>query len=397
MSQPGTHHPTRRRWLATGGAASLALATGAWGSGGQSARAADAKPAHSALGKAMAFASSRQPLRTLGGGLTVSAVGLGCQELGMPMYGKTGERAAMVRLARQAFDAGVVHFDTAEAYGPFESERVLGEALAPVRGQVVITSKFGWDIDQATGQRTGKLNSRPAHIRTVVDGMLQRLQTDYIDLLIQHRVDPDVPIEDVAGTMRDLMRQGKLRHWGLCEPGLQTLRRAHREQPLAVVQNEYNLFHRGVEADILPLCEELGIGFVCWSPLAMGMLGGYEDGRRVFKTDGSDFRALVPRYQPDAMRHNIALIELVRRWARQKHCTPAQFSLAWLLAQKPWIAVIPGTINPAHLLENMGAAYIDLSAAELAQLRQELQAITIEGERLPAAVLKFSGAEAKPR
>lgn len=348
------------------------------------------------LGKPPVFDSSRQPLRQLGKNLTVSAVGLGCQELGMPMYGKTGERAAMVRLARQAFDAGVVHFDTAEAYGPFESERVLGEALSSVRDEIVITSKFGWDIDQQTGQRTGKLNSRPDHIRRVVDAMLSRLKTDRIDLLIQHRVDPDVPIEDVAGAVGDLMKQGKVLNWGLCEMGEQTLRRAHKEQPVAMVQNEYNLFHRDVETELFPVLEELGIGFVAWSPLAMGMLGGYEE-RDTFKTDGTDLRAIIPRYQPENMQHNMALLDLVFKWAKRKHCTPAQLSLAYLLAYKPYVAVIPGTINPAHLLENIGAAYISFSAAELSEFRAELDQIKIQGLRLPEAVLKFSGVEAKAK
>ena len=338
---------------------------------------------------------ARNPRRMLGK-LEVTALGLGCQGFGQNMYGvPQPNKADALRVMRQAFDYGVTFFDTAEAYGPFESERLVGEAVQPFRNQIVIASKFGWDIDQTTGQRTGKLNSRPEHIRRVVDAMLQRLRTDRIDLLYQHRVDPAVPIEDVAGVVQDLMRQGKVLNWGLSEPGVQTVRRAHAVQPLTAIQNEYNLFHRDVEKDILPLCRELGIGFVPWSPLAMGMLAGYMDDTTAPNPDPAmDLRAIIPRYQTAQMKHNVQIIRLLRRWARQKSCTPAQFALAWLQAQAPFVVPIPGTTKTRHLLDNLGADDVKLDAAEWSAFRRELEAIAVQGLRLPEAVLKFSGVEA---
>ncbi|NEN75697.1 aldo/keto reductase [Pelistega sp. NLN82] len=329
------------------------------------------------------------------GHLTVSALGLGCQGLGQNMYGvPQPSRQQAVHLVQRAFDHGVRFFDTAEAYGPFESERIVGEGIKPFRNHIVLATKFGWDIDQQTGQRTGGLNSRPDHIKQVVDAMLQRLQTDRIDLLYQHRVDPNVPIEEVAGAIQDLMKQGKVLHWGLSEAGEQTIRKAHAVQPLTAVQSEYSLFFRGREKDVIPVCEELNIGFVPWSPLAMGALAGYIDENSRFEADpGKDLRGIIPRFTPEAMQHNMKLIQLVQKWAKRKLCTPAQFSLAWLMVQKPFIVPIPGTTKVHHLLDNLGADDIQLTADELTQFHQELEAIEIVGLRLPEAILNFSEAK----
>ncbi|MBF0752587.1 MULTISPECIES: aldo/keto reductase [unclassified Pasteurella] len=329
------------------------------------------------------------------GNLRVSSLGLGCQGLGQNMYAvPQPHRHHAVRLIHQAFDHGVTFFDTAEAYGPFESERVVGEGLKGIRDQVVLATKFGWDIDQKTGKRTGKLNSRPEHIKQVVDSMLQRLQTDRIDLLYQHRVDPNVAIEEVAGAIQDLMKQGKVLNWGLSEASEQTIRKAHAIQPLTAVQSEYSLFFRGREKDVIPVCEELGIGFVPWSPLAMGTLAGYVDESSRFSSDPSqDLRGIIPRFTPEAMQQNVKLIRLVQKWAKRKLCTPAQFSLAWLMAQKNFIVPIPGTTKSRHLLDNLGADDVKFSDEELAQFREELEAIDIVGLRLPEAILKFSEAK----
>lgn len=327
--------------------------------------------------------------------LTVSAIGLGCQGFGQDMYAvpqPSKERA--IRVIRQAFEHGVSFFDTAEAYGPFASEKIVGEALQPIRDQVVIATKFGWDIDQQTGQRTGRLNSRPEHIRLVVDAMLQRLRTDRIDLLYQHRVDPNVPIEDVAGVIQDLIKQGKVLNWGLSEAGVNTIRKAHAVQPLTAVQSEYSLFFRGREQDVIPVCRELGIGFVPWSPLAMGALGGYVDQNTRFdQSSVGDLRAIIPRFSPTAMQQNIKLIQLVQQWAKQKSCTMAQFSLAWLQAQGDFIVPIPGTTKSYHLLENIGADAVRFEPQELEQLRQQLDNIQISGLRLPEGILQFSEAK----
>lgn len=301
-----------------------------------------------------------------------------------------------IALIRRAVDLGVTLLDTAEAYGPFLSEALVGEALqGGLRERVRVCTKFGFDIDPATGQFRGGFNSRPDHIRQVVDAQLRRLRTDRIDLLYQHRVDPQVPIEDVAGTMKDLARQGKVLHYGLSEPGLQTVRRAHREHPVAVIQNEYSMLFRGPEAQVLPLCEELGIGFVCWSPLGMGFLAGAIDATSRFAPP--DFRAAVPRFAPEALPANMALANLVRRWATRKNATPAQLSLAWLSAQKPWIVPVPGTTNLAHLQENVAANTVSFTAAELSELNAAVAAIPIRGARLPPGVLSATGVEAPPR
>ena len=347
-------------------------------------------------------AGSRRKL----GPLEVFPVGLGCQwrpgatpGVLVDSYSSRFDRAAAIRLIRQAVDPGVTFIDTAEAYGPFLSEDIVGEALQGIRNHVVLETKFGFDIDQVTGQRLpGIHNSRPEHIRAVVEAQLKRLRTDRIDVLLQHRVDPNVPIEDVAGTIKDLIRAGKVRHYGLSEPGLQTVRRAHAVQPLAVIQNEYSMLWRGPEAGMLPLCEELGIGFVCWSPLGMGFLaGGVQADSRFATTPITDFRAISPRFAPDVLPANMALAELVRSWAQRKNATPAQLSLAWLLAQKPWIVPIPGTTNAAHMTENLGAASISFTTDELRQLNAAVAAIRIQGDRLPAVVMAMSGVEAPPK
>jgi aryl-alcohol dehydrogenase-like predicted oxidoreductase len=301
----------------------------------------------------------------------------------------------MIALARAAYDRGVTFFDAAEAYGPLEVERILGEAVAPFRNRVVICSKFGWDIDPETGQRRGGLNSRPDHIRLAVDGMLKRLQTDRIDLLYQHRVDPAVPIEDVAGTVKDLMAKGKVLHFGLSEPGPQTLRRAHAVQRVTAVQNEYCMMARDPEAEIMSICKELGIGLVCWSPLAMAYLTGDIDQNTTLQR--GDFRAMVPWFAPENRAGNVAIVALVKEWARRKATTPAQIALAWLLAQAPWVVPIPGTTKMPHLLDNLGADAVRFTPAEIRELNAAAARTPVHGARLPAGVLRLSGVEAPPR
>lgn len=339
------------------------------------------------------------------GAVEVFPVGLGCQwrpgavpGVLVDSYSSNFDRAQAIRLVRRAVDLGVTLIDTAEAYGPFLSEAIVGEALQGIREKVVIETKFGFDIDPATGQRRGGLNSRPEHIKRVAETQLRRLRTDRIDILIQHRVDPQVPIEDVAGAVKDLVAEGKVLHFGLSEPGVQTIRRAHAVLPLAVIQNEYSMLWRGPEARVLPVCEELGIGFVCWSPLGMGFLTGSVHADTRF-TSGpvTDFRALVPRFAPDVLPVNMALVDVVRSWAQRKNCTPAQLALAWLLARKPWIVPIPGTTNMAHMEENLGAAAITFTPDELRLLDTAVAAVDIRGERLPPAVMRLSGVESPAR
>jgi len=329
------------------------------------------------------------------GKLEVSSVGLGVQNMSRTYQTTVPNRPEMHNIIRTAFDHGVTFFDAAEAYGPHEVERILGEGIAPFRNKVVITSKFGWDIDLETGERRPGLNSRPAHIKQAVEGMLKRLKTDRIDLLYQHRVDPQVPIEDVAGAVKDLIKEGKVLHWGLSEMGLNTLRRAHAALPLTAVQNEYSMLWRGPEQDVIPLCQELGIGFVPWSPLGVGFLTGAIDEKTRF-ADG-DIRKVETRFSPENLPNNLALVRLVKDWARRKQATPAQIALAWLMAQKPWIVPIPGTTQMAHMLENNGAAAIRFTAFEIAELNQSVSAIQIRGARLPDAVQVFSGVEAAPK
>ncbi len=326
------------------------------------------------------------------GSLEVSSVGLGVQNMSRTYQTTIPSRAEMHRIIRTAFDHGMTFYDAAEAYGPHEVERILGEGVAPFRDQVVIATKFGWNIDQATGARRPGLNSRPDHIRLVVEGMLRRLRTDRIDLLYQHRVDPAVPIEDVAGAVKDLMDQGKVLHWGLSEMGPNTLRRAHAALPLTAVQNEHSMLWRGPEAEIIPLCEELGIGFVPWSPLGVAFLTGAIDANTRFAQ--GDIRGIESRFSPENLPHNLALVELVKRWAERKGATPGQIALAWLMAQKPWIVPIPGTTQMAHMLENVGAADVQFTPTELAELNGAVSAVQIRGARLPDAVLVYSGVEA---
>jgi len=329
------------------------------------------------------------------GNLEVSSIGLGCMQMAGPIYGAQAERKEMVTLARSAVDLGVLFFDTAEAYGPFTSEEILGEALQGLRDKVVIATKFGFDIDPKTGQRTGGTNSRPEHIKQVADAMLKRLRTDYIDLLYQHRVDLNVPIEDVAGAVRDLIQAGKVKHFGLSEAGVKTIRRAHAVQPVAAVQSEYSLFWRGPETALLPTLEELGIGFVAFSPLGAGWLTGSIDQNTKFGQ--GDFRNSVPRFTPEARKANYALVDVVKAAAVKKGVTPAQIAIAWVLAQKPWIVPIPGTTKLRHVESNVGATRIFFSPDELRDLTAAAAAVKIEGDRLPQRALDMTGVEAPPK
>jgi aryl-alcohol dehydrogenase-like predicted oxidoreductase len=310
-------------------------------------------------------------------GLEVSAIGLGC--MGMSVnYGPAPDKQEMITLARSAVDQGITFFDTAEIYGPFTNEELVGEALAPVRGQVVIATKFGFDVDPETRQRRG-LNSRPEHIRQSVEASLKRLKVDTIDLLYQHRVDPNVPIEEVAGTVRDLIEEGKAKYFGLSEVSAQTIRRAHAIHPVAAIQNEYSLWARDSEADVLPTCEELGIGFVPWSPLGQGFLTGKVSADQTF--EAGDLRSWFPRFTKAAMEANQPLIDLLGRIAEKNAATPAQIALAWLLAQKPFIVPIPGTRKLHRLEENIGAAAIELMADDLREIDSEVSKIKVQGAR----------------
>lgn len=319
-------------------------------------------------------------------------MGLGVQNMSRTYQTTVPSRPEMHNIIRTAYDRGVTFYDAAEAYGPHEVERILGESVAPFRNKVVIASKFGWNIDLETGKRLRGLNSRPAHIKQAVEGMLKRLRTDRIDLLYQHRVDPQVPIEDVAGAVQDLMKQGKVLHWGLSEMGLKTLRRAHAALPVSAVQNEYSMLWRGPEESVIPTCQELGIGFVPWSPLGVQFLTGAIDANTRF-ADG-DIRKVESRFAPENLTHNLALVELLKTWATRKQATPAQISLAWLMAQKPWIVPIPGTTQMAHMIENIGASTVRFTSGELAELNRAVSAIQVRGARLPDAVLAFSNVEA---
>ena len=320
--------------------------------------------------------------------LEVSALGLGC--MGMSAnYGPAGDTREMIALIRAAVDRGVTFFDTAEVYGPFVNEELVGEALAPFKGKVTIATKFGFDLDKETAQRRGGLDSRPEHIKAVAETSLRRLRVDAIDLFYQHRVDPAVPIEDVAGAIKDLIAQGKVRHFGLSEPAAATVRRAHAVQPVTAVQSEYSLFYRGPEVDMLPTLEELGIGFVPFSPLGAGFLTGKMDVNTRFAS--SDFRSRVPRLAPDALKANLILVDLLRAVAQRKGATPAQIALAWLLAQKPWIVPIPGTTKLPRLEENLGAVGVELSADDLRAIDASAAKVTVQGARLPEAVLRMTG------
>jgi len=327
--------------------------------------------------------------RTLGkSGLEVSAIGFGCMGLNFG-YGHALGKDDAVNMIRAAHDRGVTFFDTAEVYGPFTNEELVGEALASVREKVVIATKFGFAIDPATGRQSG-MNSRPEHIREVAEASLKRLKTDRIDLFYQHRVDPDVPIEDVAGAVKNIIKEGKVRHFGLSEPGAQTVRRAHAVQPVAALQNEYSLWTRGPETNgILQACEELGIGFVPYSPLGKGFLTGAMDQNT--KLPENDFRSILPRFTPEAMKANQALVDLLKRIGERKKATPAQVALAWLLARKPWIVPIPGTTKLGRLEENLKAADLELTVDDLGQIEQVAAAIKVEGERYPPQLMATTG------
>jgi aryl-alcohol dehydrogenase-like predicted oxidoreductase len=317
--------------------------------------------------------------------LEVSALGLGCMGISFG-YGPAVERQQGISLIRAAVERGVTFFDTAEAYGPFTNEELVGEALAPLRDQAVIATKFGFSFEPG-GQRG--LNSRPAHIKEVADASLKRLRTDRIDLFYQHRVDPNVPIEDVAGAVKDLIHEGKVKHFGLSEAGVQTIRRAHAVQPVAALQSEYSLWWRAPEAEVLPALEELGIGFVPFSPLGKGFLTGKIDENTTF--DSSDFRNVVPRFTPENRKANQALVELLARIAERKKATSAQIALAWLLAQKPWIVPIPGTTKLHRLEENIGAAAIELTSDNLREIDNAASQVTVHGARYPEQLERMTG------
>ena len=330
---------------------------------------------------------------SLGPDLSVPAIGYGAMGLSFG-YGQQTERSAAVEVIRHAYASGVRLFDTVEVYGPFVNEDVVGEALAGVRAEVVIATKFGFDIDPDTGEMRGGLNSRPAQIKRAVEGMLRRLRIDRIDLLYQHRVDPNVPIEEVAGVVQDLINEGKALHWGLSEPGPETLRRAHAALPLTAVQNEYSMLYRGVEDGVLPITRELGIGFVPFAPLGYGFLTGAIDMATAFAP--GDFRGFTSRMEGENRQANMALVDLARDWAGRKDAEPEQIALAWLMAQGPDIVPIPGTTNVTHLRDNIGAASVEFTEAEIAELNEAVRAIEVQGERAPAIVQEWNGAEAPP-
>jgi aryl-alcohol dehydrogenase-like predicted oxidoreductase len=318
--------------------------------------------------------------RTLGtGGLEVSAIGLGCMSM-TGGYSDKPDRKEMISLIRTAVDRGVTFFDTAEIYGPYANEELVGEALAPYEGQVVIATKFGWDIDPVERKPRGRVTSRPEVIKQVVDGSLQRLGVDAIDLYYQHRVDPDVPIEDVAGTVKELIAAGKVKHFGMSEAAAGTIRRAHAVQPVTAVQSEYSLWWRRPEEEVLAACEDLGIGFVPFSPLGKGFLTGTVSASTNFDPT-NDIRSTIPRFSPEALQHNQAVVDLLASIVQRKGATPGQIALAWLLAQKPWIVPIPGTRRLHRLEENMGAADIELSAEELAEIEEAASKIQVQGGR----------------
>jgi len=320
-------------------------------------------------------------------GLEVSAIGLGC--MGMSFgYGPPADKKEMIGLIRMAVERGVTFFDTAEVYGPYTNEELVGEALAPVRGKVAIATKFGFKIDPVTGKQAG-LDSRPGHIKEVAEASLKRLRTDVIDLFYQHRVDPEVPIEEVAGAVKELIEEGKVKHFGLSEAGVKTIRRAHAVQPVTALQSEYSLWWREPEAEVMPTLEELGIGFVPFSPLGKGFLTGQMTEDTEF--DKSDFRNIVPRFSAENRKANQAMVELLGRFAQQKKATPAQIALAWLLAQRPWIVPIPGTTKMHRLEENNGAAAIELSAEDLREINDAAAKITPQGARYPEALQKLVG------
>ncbi|MDE3820126.1 aldo/keto reductase [Sinorhizobium meliloti] len=384
MTNRRTSEMGRRGFLSTAG--SLAATPLLVGTGPQ------ASAQETAQGTGVNSTASKLSGRRKLGLLEVSSLGLGVQNMHRTYQTTIPSRPEMINIIRTAHERGVTFFDTAEAYGPHECERILGEAIAPFRDKVVITSKFGWNIDLETGERRPGLNSRPERIKLAVEGMLKRLRTDRIDLLYQHRVDPEVPIEDVAGAVKDLMAQGKILHWGLSEMGLDTLRRAHAALPVTAVQNEYSMLWRGPEDQVIPVCEELGIGFVPWSPLGVGFLTGAIDERTRFAE--GDIRGIETRFSPENLPANLTLVKLLGDWADRKQATAAQIALAWVMAQKPWIVPIPGTTQMPHMLENIGAASISFTPEEIDELNSAVAAIKVRGQRLPDAVLAFSNVEA---
>ena len=319
--------------------------------------------------------------------LEVSAIGLGCMGMSWS-YGPAKDKREMAALLHAAVDRGITFFDTAEVYGPFLNEALLGEALAPFRGQAVIATKFGWKAAHEGEPRWSRLDSRPEHIRQVVEGSLKRLRVDAIDLYYQHRVDPEVPIEDVAGTVRDLIQQGKVKHFGLSEAAAKTIRRAHAVQPVTAVQSEYSLWFRNPEKEVLPTLEELGIGFVPYSPLGKGFLTGKIDENTKF--DSTDFRSVLPRFTPEALKANQALVDLLQKIAQRKKATPGQIALAWLLAQKPWSVPIPGTTKLHRLEENIGAAAVELTTDDLRDIESASSKITVQGARYPEHIEQMS-------
>ena len=321
-------------------------------------------------------------------GLEVSTIGLGC--MGMSYgYGPPADRKEMATLLRKAVDLGVTFFDTAEMYGPFINEELVGEALAPVRNEVVIATKFGFKIDPKVERGIAGMDSRPGHIKEVVEASLKRLRTDRIDLFYQHRVDPNVPIEDVAGAVKELIKEGKVLHFGLSEAGAKTIRRAHAVQPVAALQSEYSIWYRNIEEEIMEALEELGIGLVPYSPLGRGFLTGKIDDNTAF--DSSDFRNVLPRFTPEALKANLAFVEMLKKMAEAKGATPAQLALAWLLAKKPWIVPIPGTTKLHRLEENLGAAKIELSASDMKEIETAASKIAVTGERYPERLEQMTG------
>jgi aryl-alcohol dehydrogenase-like predicted oxidoreductase len=375
------HRIGRRGFLGAAGALTAAVPVFASAALAQTAAQTGASPGAAPL-------TGRRKLGTL----EVSSVGLGVQNMSRTYQTTIPTRSDMIDIIRAAHDRGLTFYDAAEAYGPHEVERILGEGVEPFRNEIVIATKFGWNIDLETGERGPGLISRPDHIKQAVEGMLKRLRTDRIDLIYQHRVDPAVPIEDVAGAIKDLKAQGKVLHWGLCEMGLGTLRRAHAELPVTAVQSEYSMLWRGPEEKVLEACEELGIGFVPWSPLGVGFLSGSIDAETSFAP--GDIRSAETRFEGENRAANLALVALLKDWAARKEATPAQIALAWLMAQKPWIAPIPGTTQMPHMIENIGAAWVNFSETEIAELNAAVRAIEVRGQRLPDAVLAFSGVEA---
>lgn len=375
--------PARRRLLAGSGALLMAPLIG-----NVTAHASNAETPK--IGAAVASRDHRKL-----GALEVSAIGIGVQNMMRTFQTTIPSRPEMHKIIRAAFDAGVTFFDTAEVYGPHESERILGEATSSFRDQIVIATKFGFNVDFDSGKLGPGLISRPSHIKRAVEGSLKRLRTDRIDLLYQHRVDPDVPIEDVAGTIKDLKTEGKVLHWGLSEMGLETLRRAHAELPVSAVQNEYSMLWRGPEQGLLDVCEELSIGLVAWSPLGYGFLTGAIDMDTSFAA--GDFRSGTSRMDPENRRENLILVDLIRTWAKRKQAQPSQIALAWLMAQRPWIVPIPGSTQMSHMLENVTATSVQFTSSELTELNAAIADLTIAGDRLPSVVQAWSGVEARAK